>query len=271
MSPRRWLLIAVLMGCFIAPARADEPALAGPATPAARQHFVQGNRLYRARKFDEAVAAYQAGVVLEPAPVFDFNLGQCYRQLGRPAHAIWHYERFLRNGRPGGELHELATDFVRQMRAELERAGLARPPAGVEAVLGVSQTPRALQPAPVATPSAQIAARGDAGAPWHSDALGWALLGGGAAGAGAAAVLRASASGVRTDANAVHDEARRAELHEAARTRHRASAVLAIGSAALVAAGAIKLVLHADERSRPRAVAWRLRVIGRGVAVLGRF
>lgn len=271
MVPRRWLLIAALMGCFIAPARADEPALAGPATPAARQHFVQGNRLYRARKFDAAVAAYQAGVVIEPAPVFDFNLGQCYRQLGRYADAIWHYERFLRNGRPSGELHELTTNFVQQLRAELERAGMARPAAGVEADRGVPHAPPARPPAPAAIPSAPVIDRGDAGAPWHSDALGWTLLGGGAAGAGAAAVLLASASGVRTDAKAVQDESRRAELHEAARPRHRAGVVLAVGSAALVATGAIKLMLHADERSRPRAASWSLGVIGRGVAVLGRF
>jgi tetratricopeptide (TPR) repeat protein len=148
MSPRAWLLVALLLAAFAAPARANDPALAEPAAPAARQHFVQGNRLYRSRKVDEAIAAYQAGASIEPAPIFDFNLGQCYRKLGRYADARRHYERFLRSGRPGDELRGLVTEFVRQMR-ELERTVIAPPPVDNTVATG-SGLPRAGRAAPLA-------------------------------------------------------------------------------------------------------------------------
>jgi hypothetical protein len=49
----------------------------------AREHLIRGNRLYNTRAFDAAIEAYKAGALAEPAPVFDYNLGQTYRQLGR--------------------------------------------------------------------------------------------------------------------------------------------------------------------------------------------
>lgn len=50
------------------------------------------------REFDGAVKEYKAGALIESAAIFDYNLGQCYRQLGKYADAIWHYERCLRSG-----------------------------------------------------------------------------------------------------------------------------------------------------------------------------
>ena len=293
MSPRTrccvcTALVLGVLGSFAPPAHADRASRAGPHFPAARQHFVQGNRLYRVRKFDEAIAQYQAAAVIEPAPIFDFNLGQCYRQLGRYADALWHYERFLRNSGPADELRVLVTDFVRQMRDELERGraagsgtAAARPerPALARRPADAADAPRATDEARAATPSAagsrsSDAERGRAIRPWHADALGWTLLGAGVLGAGGAGVLIASASGRWDDARATQDESRRAELRDGASTRARAAAALGAGGAALITAGVIKLVIYADERPRQRTGTWRLEGLGlsrHGVVVLGGF
>jgi tetratricopeptide (TPR) repeat protein len=231
---------------------------------------VQGNRLYRTRKFDEAITAYQAGALIEPAPIFDFNLGQCYRQLGRYADALWHYERFLRNG-PPAELRGLVTELVQQVRAELVHKVMAHPPADGAAVPGAPNRARSVPSAPTTEGSSSIAAREGASPPWYSDAVGWTLLGGGILGAGSAGVLLAVAFDLRDDASSSTDEVRRAELHDAARVRRLGSAALGIGSAVLIATGAIKLAIHASERPRPRAGSWSLGVSPRGIAVLGRF
>lgn len=275
MRPRAWLLVALLLGAFAAPARADDPALAEPAAPAARQHFVQGNRLFRLRKLDEAIAAYQTGAAIEPAPIFDFNLGQCYRKRGRYADARRHYERFLQNGRPGDELRGLVTDFVQQMR-ELERTAIAPRPVDDAAATG-SGSPRAERAAPSAPDlRARIAVRDGARERWSSDGIGWTLVGTGVVGAGAAGLVLASVAGLRGDASASQDEARRAELHDRARARRLGGVALGLGGAALIAAGAIKLAIHPSSGSRRRAASSARRFEGLGVSrhgvlVVGRF
>jgi tetratricopeptide (TPR) repeat protein len=250
------------------PAWADPPALAQPTEPAARLHFTQGNRLYRIRRFEEAVAAYQAGAVIEPVPVFDYNLGQCYRKLGRHADALWHYERFLRNGRPEGELHALVTDFLRQLRAELDRKPVLQPPAEVapkpDAPVGRSGP----SPMPAADLSVSVVARGER---WYSDRLGWSLVAGGVAAAGGTAYLLARAAGLQYDAATTPDENRRIDLRGAAHARRVIGTAFGVGSAALIAAGAIKLAIHSRERPRAKAASWGIGISGRGVAVLGRF
>ena len=132
---RGWVLVVVTVLAALAVlesgAWAGDPSLAGPKTPVAHEHFARGNRLYRIRQFEGAIAEYQAGAVLELAPVFDYNLGQCYRQLGKYADAIWHYERFLKNARPGSELSALVSGFLQQMRGELERRAMTQPPTDV--------------------------------------------------------------------------------------------------------------------------------------------
>lgn len=295
MSARPWLCIALLLGLFASPAVADAPSLVGPTVPTARQHFVHGNRLYRVRKFEEAITAYQAGAVIEPAPIFDFNLGQCYRQLDRYADALWHYERFLRNGPPDHELRSLVTELVQRIRAELERKSLTQRPTGVATVpgsprtfaevraqrdrlaTGVATVPgsprtaRSVPSGPTAELSSSIAAREGASPPWYADTLGWTLLGGGVLGVGGTGVLLAIASDLRHDASSSLDEVRRAELHDAARVRRLGSIALGIGSAVLIATGGIKLAIHPSERPRPRSSAWDLGVTRHGVAVLGRF
>ncbi len=133
MSRRPWslgpVLVFFVLLCGLEPvARADDTAMKLPAEPAALTHYTQGNRLYRLRKFEEAIIEYQAGAMIEPVPAFDYNLGQCYRQLGKYTEAIWHYERFLKSGQPDSQRQALVTGFLVQMRAELERKAMTQPP-----------------------------------------------------------------------------------------------------------------------------------------------
>lgn len=45
---------------------------------------------YGGQHRDVVIVEYNAGALVEPAPVFDYNLGQSYRQLGKYREALWH-------------------------------------------------------------------------------------------------------------------------------------------------------------------------------------
>jgi len=120
------LFVVWLVSALAAPAHAD--ALAKPTNALAREHLTTGNRYYRVREFEKAIEEYKAGAVREDAPVFYYNLGQCYRQLGRYEDAIWHYERFLDRGKPTGEVEASVKKFIVQMKGELEKKARSQPP-----------------------------------------------------------------------------------------------------------------------------------------------
>lgn len=269
---RGWslLVVVLLMGLLASSAWANDPALAEPKEPTARQHFTHGNRLYRVRKFDEAIAEYQAGAVIELAPVFDYNLGQCYRQLGKYKDAIWHYERFIKNGRPGAELHTLVTGFLRQMQAELERKAMTQPPTEVASDTSPTRgTALRSQPSALGGPLASFSVRHEAR--WYSDGTGWALAAGGCLGGGIAVYLLASAAGFSDEAGRTSNEGRRVELRDASHTRTLAGVTLGLGSVGLLAAGVIKLASSPAERPRSRSLSWSVGAFADGAYVFGRF
>lgn len=140
----RWSLVCwfVLGTVLASSARADDP-LAKPKDAVAREHLLQGNKRYRLREFEKAIEEYKAGTLREDAPVFLYNLGQCYRQLGKYQDAIWHYERFLSRARPEGEFKTAVDEFLRQMRAELEKT---RPDALSLAVVALEPSARPRRP-----------------------------------------------------------------------------------------------------------------------------
>jgi len=270
MRPRFVLAALAMLAVLASVAWAGEPALAGPKDPAAQERFSRGNRLYRIRKFEEAIAEYQAGAVLELAPVFDYNLGQCYRQLGKYADAIWHYERFLKNVSPGSELHALVTGFLQQMRGELERRAMTQPPTDAASEPEVpSRARRHSAPAPGTEPSSAIDGRGDAR--WYSDSIGWGLAGSGVIGGGVAAYLLVSASELHESGDRTLDEERRRELRDTSHTRTIAGVAIGIGSVGLIAIGVIKLAHHGGRATPPSAAAWRIGAGYRGAVVICRF
>lgn len=122
------LLVASLTGAIATSTTAHADPLAKPNNVVAHEHLKTGNRYYRVREFEKAIEEYKAGALREDASVFYYNLGQCYRQLGRYEDAIWHYERFLERGRPTGDVATSVKDFVVQMKNELEKKAMKQPP-----------------------------------------------------------------------------------------------------------------------------------------------
>jgi tetratricopeptide (TPR) repeat protein len=120
-------LLVVSLGFVLATTAHADP-LAKPTNVVARDYLTTGNRFYRLREFEKAIEEYKAGAVREDSPIFYYNLGQCYRQLGRYEDAIWHYERFLERGKPTGEVEASVRDFIVQMRGELEKKAMKQPP-----------------------------------------------------------------------------------------------------------------------------------------------
>jgi tetratricopeptide (TPR) repeat protein len=120
-------LFIVWLAAFATTAHAD--AFAAPTNAVAHEHFVTGNRYYRRREYEKAVEEYKAGAIRDDAPVFDYNLGQCYRRLGRYEDALWHYERFIDRGKPTGQPGAVVNDLVVQMKEAIEKQATKQPPA----------------------------------------------------------------------------------------------------------------------------------------------
>jgi len=242
MSACAILAICACVLCLASPARADDTSLARPASEDAREHLRRGNRLYNIRSFEEAIAEYKAGALAEAAPVFDYNLGQCYRQLGRYEDAIWHYTRFLRRGQPEGQLRAAVEGFLQQMQSELDQKAMTQPPTEP-----APEPPDAPAPADRAqVPEVDVAASQRAlaePAAWYDDHLGWGLLGAGAIGAGLAGGLLWNAAGLYDRANETSSQLERGRLRDQASTRTVLGATLGGVGLGLLVTGAIKLAI----------------------------
>lgn len=65
-------------------------------TARARALFLAGKKHYAAERYREAIAAFREANGLKPSPILDFNIARSHEELGEPASAIEHYERYLR-------------------------------------------------------------------------------------------------------------------------------------------------------------------------------
>lgn len=249
---RALTLVPVLGALFIAAAAQADP-LARPASPEARAHLIHGNRLYGVRSFEEAVAEYRAGVLSEPAAVFDYNLGQCFRHLGKYQEAIWHYERFLSRGNPQGELLDAVHGFITQMNAELDKKAMTRTPA---------------EPAPPPSIYLHEQPPGRAEA-WYEDGFGWGLAGVGLVGVAVGGGLLIDAVSLNGEADMTTNQQVRDRLKDREHTRNLLGAVIGIGGAGLLTTGIVKLAVHPKKPSR--IASWNIAVSGNGLTILGQF
>jgi tetratricopeptide (TPR) repeat protein len=94
MTLPRLLLAALVLLATAAPARADRGD--DPGLRAAKRHFQRGEKLYALAKFTEALDEYQEAFDAKPIPDFLFNIGQCYRNLGDYAAAVFSYKKYLK-------------------------------------------------------------------------------------------------------------------------------------------------------------------------------
>ncbi len=241
-------------------AYADDP-LAKPTTAEARERLAAGNKRYRLREFEKAVEEYKAGALQEDVPVFHYNLGQCYRQLGKYEDAIWHYERFLDRGRPTGQIMDAVDGFIKQMKDELAKKAITQPP-----------TDAAPDTNPITpTPAPATLAVVDRAEPWYADGFGWGLTGAGIVGIGVSLGFVISARGLDQDANAETAQEVRDELHERASDRRQIGVVVGIAGGAALVTGVIKLVVRPKDRARTVKTSLGIGVARDGIFVMGTF
>jgi tetratricopeptide (TPR) repeat protein len=93
-------LILALVLVALAPAARAAPKRPAPVydqkqEKEARAHFDRAERAFNLRRFDEALAGYQAAYEALPLPAFLFNIAQCHRNLGNRDQAVFFYQRYL--------------------------------------------------------------------------------------------------------------------------------------------------------------------------------
>ena len=283
-SVRALLVIVVGLGALfvtLTSSTAHGGPFSKPASAEARNHLALGNKLYGVRDFEKAVTEYKAGALVEQTPVFDYNLGQCYRQLGKYEEAIWHYEQFLTRGNPEGEVLDAVNGFLAQMRAELEKKARTQKPTepAPSGSPGATSSPATSQGAPMASAPAsegvaapqQLTARASTHEHWYNDSFGWGLTGAGTIGLAVGGGLFIDASGLRADANASGNQVDYNRLKDKAHTRALFGAIVGIGGAGLVVTGIIKLAVHSETPSRGTVTEWGIVPSGSGATVFGRF
>lgn len=123
----RLLLLAAILalpgagaGADPAPASSTGPS-ADPAT-AARAAYRKGADLYKAGKYREAIAQFEAADRLKPSPALQFNIGQCQEKLGDPAAALASFARYLRLD-PAAPNREAVQRSVKALEAKLAATG----------------------------------------------------------------------------------------------------------------------------------------------------
>lgn len=265
MSVVRVCSIVVVLATMLSTrvAFADDPPMRKPKQAAALEHLAQATKLYNVRSFEKAAEEYKAGALAEPAPVFDYNLGQCYRQLHRYEDAIWHYQRFVGESPDTPEHIEASQKFIAQMRAELDQKAMTEPPVDE----GTTVTHHEAARQSVAAPS--LALGSSTVEPWYSDGLGWGLAGIGVVATGVSVALFLDSSSLNDDANHAATQAEANTFHDKANTRSLLGTVIGIGGLGLLVTGVVKLAIHPTASSS--SAAWNVGVTGNGFVVTGSF
>lgn len=281
-SPLRWCVVLV---SFLIASRAaavfGEP-LSRPTSQEARDHLDRGNKLYNIGSFEEAITEYKAGALVEPAPVFDYNLGQSNRQLGKYREALWHYDRFLHKGQPTGELRDAVIAFMAEMRAHLENKAQSMPPTGPAPTSDPASSARAptaadgtQSPGNAASSPGREASSGNPPGPStmerddSRDWLGWGLTGSGLIALGASGLLFYRASQLTNQGDAETEMRARQNLYDQASSRNIAGVVVGVSGVALTAAGLIRLSIH--HRGASPSTAIHIGINSRGVFAAGSF
>ena len=112
------LLVSSLLALLVsvrAASAADDPARA-------RDSFDRGMTHYNVGEYRDALAQFKDAYFAKHDPVFLFNMGQCYRQLGEPESAVRQYRAYLRV-MPGASNRADVERFIAQAEADRATAG----------------------------------------------------------------------------------------------------------------------------------------------------
>jgi tetratricopeptide (TPR) repeat protein len=200
-------------------------------TDDARAHIAKATRAHKEAHYEESRVELEAAFALDPKPDLLYAIAQVEAKLGRCDEATEHYRRFA------------ATQSDPRVARVVEQAITACVPA---VPAGASSEPAAAPPS-TASERATVAAAPAQPERWYRDAVGGALVGGGAVAALLAIVEYRSAL---SDLDAAGDRATTTSLpryHERVDSAHgkRTTAlVLAGAGAALISAGVVRYVLH---------------------------
>jgi len=204
----------------------------------ARSHWNEGQRLYAADRYDEAIRELEAGRRIDPRPEFLYALGQAERKRGRCDAAITHFRAYLAEARAPSEISAASLQIERCER-QLERERQAAPAAAPS------------RPPPIATEAPPARE----GPPWYLDVWGGVLSGAGVAALIASAILYVSAESAIDPASYATLPGYEDAL-DARDLRATAGAVTFAVGAALLAAGVLRYVLaggSSDTTERTRA------------------
>jgi len=145
-----WLVSVVVvmtLGPLARPVHAAEGDKA-----AARAHFEAATRLYDVHDYAKALEEYKAAYIAKPDPAFLFNMGQCYKKLGRPAEALGFYRDYLKKAAPDDPYRASIEARVQELESGdlFEGSKSPRPAAPLSAPPVSAPTP---PPAPYAGPA----------------------------------------------------------------------------------------------------------------------
>ena len=94
------------------------PALGADADKAAaKAHYEAATRLYDLKEWAKALEEYKAAYLSKPDPAFLYNIGQCYRKLGRASQALEFYKEYLKKTAPDDPNRANVEARVREMEA----------------------------------------------------------------------------------------------------------------------------------------------------------
>lgn len=265
MKPSLLAVVVAIAVCVSSGVYAAPPL---PVKPIAKEHLARGNKLYNLRSFEEAIVEYKAGALVEPSSLFDYNLGQCYRNLGQYEAAIWHYQRYLNREHPEGELLDNINGFIAQMRAELDHKAMTQKPIEPVPTDTLARVDSLAKRAPE-DKLAESAHPAHVTHRWYQDGIGWGLAAAGASGVGVGVAFLASASTQRTKANETRVQADYKRLADSADTRSTVGVVVTVSGAALLVAGVVKLALV--PRASTRTTAWTVGFTGEQFTLGGSF
>jgi hypothetical protein len=84
---------------------------------AARAHYETATRMFEVREYAEALKEYKAAYIAKPDPAFLFNIGQCYRKMGKDAEALEFFQQFLKKTPLDDPNRDLVEARIRNIRS----------------------------------------------------------------------------------------------------------------------------------------------------------
>ncbi len=250
-------LLAALFGA-LAPARADDIG-------SAREYFKKGQTQYALGEFDQAAAAFKEAYRLREVPSILFNIAQAMRLSGHLKEATFYYSQYLSRKPDAANRGEVET-LIAELRLKMKHEGAgestaAAPPdeapalapsTPVQTAEAAPAPPPAAASAPTSAPTASrsaVPAAALAPAPREPSSMkGTTIAGFGAAGAGV--LLGAGAFVFHSSAQSSADELNGkyaagtlkpsdAHLKSDIASKGKLATLAAVGSAALLVAGAV--------------------------------